>query len=91
MEAALDMNSNRIINLPEPVEDTEPARLRDLKNVSIGLVGDDIIDAANAAAATAAAAAIRAEQSALGKVNPNLDNAVFPAINFTSTFQDNLV
>ena len=49
------------------------------------------VDAANAAAATAAAAAIRAEQSALGKVNLYLDNAVFPATNFTSTFQDNLV
>lgn len=49
------------------------------------------VDAADAKADAAAAAAIRAEQSVLGKVNPDLDNAVFPAVNFISTFQDNLV
>jgi hypothetical protein len=30
MEASLDMNSNRIINLPEPVSVHEPVRLQDL-------------------------------------------------------------
>lgn len=30
MEATLDMNSNRIINLPEPEDDTEPIRKIDL-------------------------------------------------------------
>lgn len=30
MEAELDMNSNRIINLPSPVSDSEPLRLQDL-------------------------------------------------------------
>lgn len=36
MEAALDMNSNRILNLPEPVEDTDPVRLIDLSNLVDG-------------------------------------------------------
>lgn len=39
MEASLDMNSNRIINLPEPVSDHEPARLVDLVNIYTGDVG----------------------------------------------------
>ena len=39
MEANLDMNSNRIQNLPEAVSDTEPVRLGDLN----GLIAGDII------------------------------------------------
>lgn len=34
MENNLDMNSNRILNLPVPVNDTEPARLVDLTNIT---------------------------------------------------------
>jgi hypothetical protein len=30
MEAVLDMNSNRVVNLPEPISNTEPVRLVDL-------------------------------------------------------------
>lgn len=33
MEQELDMNSNRIINLPAPLNPTEPLRLEDLKNL----------------------------------------------------------
>ncbi len=42
MEAELDMNSNRIINLPSPISDTEPVRLGDLETLSNGTfqVGD---------------------------------------------------
>lgn len=36
MNASLDMNSNRILNLPEPLADTEPARLVD---VTAGITG----------------------------------------------------
>ncbi len=32
MENLLDMNSNKIINLPSPVDDTEPARFIDIKD-----------------------------------------------------------
>lgn len=39
MEANLDMNSNRIINLPEPVSDNEAARKIDLVNIYTGNVG----------------------------------------------------
>lgn len=33
MNANLDMNSNRILNLPEPVTDTEPVRKIDIENI----------------------------------------------------------
>lgn len=33
MEANLDMNSNRILNLPEPVDSTEPARFQDIEDL----------------------------------------------------------
>lgn len=33
MEASLDMNSNRVINLPAPVDDTDAVRLIDLVDV----------------------------------------------------------
>lgn len=39
MEAQLDMNSNRIINLPFPVEDTDPIRLGDID--ALDLAGAD--------------------------------------------------
>ena len=42
MEAELDMNSNRIINLPAPLSPTEPVRLADLEGVS-GLVLDEAL------------------------------------------------
>lgn len=35
MENNLDMNSNRILNLPTPVNDNEPARLVDLVGISV--------------------------------------------------------
>lgn len=35
MEADLDMNSNRIINLPEPNDSSEPARLADLEAIDL--------------------------------------------------------
>lgn len=34
MEAPLDMNSNRIINLPEPTENGDPVRLIDVPNIT---------------------------------------------------------
>jgi hypothetical protein len=35
MSANLDMNSNRIINLPEPILDTEPVTLKDLNALTV--------------------------------------------------------
>lgn len=57
MLATLDMNSNRIINLPAPVDDNDPARLQDLKDVSVELIGPEIIEQAESAGAAAGAAA----------------------------------
>lgn len=39
MLASLDMNSNRILNLPTPVSDTEPARLVDVRDGITGPAG----------------------------------------------------
>ncbi len=39
MEANLDMNSHRILNLPAPVDDTEPIRLIDLENFTAATGG----------------------------------------------------
>lgn len=39
MTAELDMNSQRILNLPQPLTDAEPARLADLEEI-IGSTGD---------------------------------------------------
>lgn len=37
MEADLDMDSNRILNLPEPVDDNEPLRLADIQLIKTKL------------------------------------------------------
>src|SRR5882762_9087163 len=36
MKAALDMNSNRILNLPAPISNTDPVRVIDLSNFTSG-------------------------------------------------------
>lgn len=69
METVLDMNSHRIINLPEPQDDNDPARLKDLIDVSVELIGPEIIAEATEAGAIAGAAA------AADKANRTLDNA----------------
>lgn len=55
MEAPLDMNSNRILNLPEPVDPNEPARLQDLKDVTVDILQTDIEAVAEVAGAVAGA------------------------------------
>ena len=44
MESSLDMNSNRILNLPEPINNTEPVRRVDLNEVVLGGVPNLSID-----------------------------------------------
>lgn len=39
MEVDLDLNGKRILNLPAPVDPSEPARLRDLQEWDIGAIG----------------------------------------------------
>lgn len=67
MEADLDMNNNRILNLPPPIDNSEPVRLIDIS----GLAGADdlteitnLVAEATAAAATATASASSASTSA---------------------------
>jgi len=43
MDQTLDMNSQRIINLPEPIADSEPARFKDLKDFSLGKVKASLV------------------------------------------------
>ena len=80
MTATLDMNANRLVNLPFPTSDTEPARLIDLTGESSDLAellqdaedtltaalaaGDTIVPAAEAAQAGAEASEIAAAASA---------------------------
>lgn len=51
MEANLDMNSNRVVNLPAPIDDSEAARYVDVTN----LAADIAVDVASAEAAALAA------------------------------------
>lgn len=44
MESAIDMNSYRITNLPEPINGTEPARKVDLDEAVLGAIPDLSID-----------------------------------------------
>ena len=43
MEVSLDMNSNRVLNLPSPVSPTEPARWADIRD-GISVVAEAIPD-----------------------------------------------
>lgn len=82
METILDMNNNRIVNLPEPVDPNDPARLKDLIDVSVELVGPEII--AEAATAGAVAGAAAASNKA-DKDGNNLD--AFDAESFRGNIQ----
>lgn len=65
MEADLDMNNNRILNLPEPVDDLEPARLVDIStNLTATLAAQTAAEAAQTAAEAAQTAAETAETNA---------------------------
>ena len=43
MENTLDMNSNRILNLPSPANLNEPARLQDVVNATLGITTANLI------------------------------------------------
>lgn len=82
MLAPLDMNSNPIINLREPIEDTEPARLVDIQAIQTAVDGlADAVEVATVAAEVATVAAEEATDAAesipgmiAGKANTNADN-----------------
>jgi hypothetical protein len=63
MSGTLDMNSNRIINLPEPVDNTDPVRLVDIGGLT-GLDLGDISEIAEQVAEDAASAAASAAEAA---------------------------
>lgn len=74
MEADLDLNDNRIINVGEPVDDTDAARLTDIQPaldlvISIGDI-QDYVDDAQTAATDAAADAVA---TATDRVQTGLD------------------
>lgn len=52
MEADLDMNSQRILNLPEPVNPFEPARLQDLSEILSAIEGSSQNDGVDTFTAT---------------------------------------
>lgn len=63
LSANLDINSNRILNLPEPVDDTEPVRLVDIGGIA-GLDLDTVATLAAQVSADADAAAASAAEAA---------------------------
>ena len=85
MSATLDMNSNRILNLPEPIGDTEPVRLQDMAGTitvinGLSAFGVTLLDDANAAAA----------RTTLGlgtsaTVNTGTSGATIPLLDGTNT------
>lgn len=86
MGADLDMNSNRILNLPGPISDQEPVRLGDLSSLSPGTVsvssyGQTLIAASTAAAARTvlALAAIASSGSASDLTAGTVPAARMPA------------
>lgn len=76
MQAPLDMNSERIINLPEPTTPTEPARLQEVQEVLVAVdnleaavnTATDAAQDAQNAAAQAAADAAEASQAAIDAI-----------------------
>lgn len=61
MLADLDLNSNRILNLPLPLLDTEPVRLGDIHLSNLDIVTDLVEDAEDARDAAIAATATKAD------------------------------
>lgn len=86
MENPLDMNGERIYNLPAPVADHEPLRLIDGKTIVVEQ-SQDLIDAANAATAAAQAATIAANNAneAVAEVVGTADAAFAAAATALST------
>lgn len=74
MRANLDMNSNRILNLPEPVDDTEPVRLGD---TDLSAIADSLTEAA--ASATAAASSASAASSSASTASTQATDAATSA------------
>lgn len=75
MNATLDMNSNRIINLPKPITSSEPVRLEEVDNVisladgleeALENVAEAEVTAVNAANTAVAAAALASSYSPIG-------------------------
>ena len=73
MAASIDMGSNRILNLPEPVSGLEPVRKQDISDATIGELtalkdeaqtSADSADLSEAAAAVSAAAALVSQNAA---------------------------
>lgn len=78
LEATLDANANRIVNLPAPTSNTEPVRLIDLPEDTAGLAAaiaeaeghaDDSADSATESASSASAAATSASNAATSATN----------------------
>lgn len=70
MSASLDMNTNRILNLPLPLQDTEPVRKGEFDQLAEDTVGiavraEDAAQLADQSATEAAASAVEAAASAL--------------------------
>lgn len=80
MGSSLDMNSNRILNLPSPSANTEPVRLGDLSNTSIFSYGNPSATVGLTAKNGTASTVLRADSA------PALDQSIAPTWTGTHTF-----
>jgi len=95
LESAIDMNSNRILNLPAPISDFEPVRLADMEGTidvvdSLTVFGANLVSAADAAAGRTVLELTPSATTAIGTsgaVLPLLDgnNIYSGTANFSNT------
>ncbi len=85
MEAPLDMNSNRILNLPEPISENEPVRLQDMAGTievidNLTVFGAELLTADDASEARTTLGLTSAATTAIGT-----SGATIPLLNGTNT------
>lgn len=92
MEASLDMNENRILNLPEPISDQEPVRLIDIVDIDdaiqvvngLSAYGVTLMTSADAAAARTTLGLLPAATTTIGT-----SGAVLSLLNTNNTHSGN--
>lgn len=85
MEAALDMNDNRIMNLPAPVSDTEPVRLMDMEGTIDVIDSLSVLGASLVQDTTTAEMRTTLELGTSSTINTGTSGATIPLLNGTNT------
>lgn len=88
MGADLDMNSNRILNLPQPLSLTEPARLQDIGDAPTYAADAAASAAAALASETAAASSASSASTSASNASTSASNASTSATNASNSASD---